>query len=118
MGRNYSYDYPAKADGTIKEIVVALDNSLGEYDGWEQGSVSWGISINGINVFNTIGYDPPAFGVSVSSDGMSSVTAFAIYIPVPDISIKNRELLQCFVTTDNSFDGAGMETFTNIVIEI
>ena len=50
---------------------------------------------------------------------MSSDNTLALYIPiVPGISIKNRELLQCFVTTDNSFNAAGMETFTNIVIEI
>jgi hypothetical protein len=120
MGKNYSYDYPAKADGTIKEFIVALDDSDDRVTSdWNAGSVSWGISINGINVYNTIGYEKGPFITAVSSDGMSSDNTLALYIPiVPGISIKNRELLQCFVTTDNSFNAAGMETFTNIVIEI
>jgi hypothetical protein len=68
IGRDVSFDYAVKVDGTVKEIHVALDNS----------------------------------------------------VPVPGVSVKKHDFLQCTIATVglNSSVAGNMETFTNIVLEI
>jgi hypothetical protein len=116
-GPGYSLDYPIKVDGKITEIYLALSNFDTTYDSWTSGAIEWGVCVNYETFFGVSYTNNTTFGASISSNGISTDTTKMIIFPLDTPkSVKRKDFLQCFVTT-NSVNIANMDTYINIVIE-
>lgn len=115
----YIYDYGAKNDGVITDMLLYIDNTDSNYTNWTNGTLQWKIYINrnATPSYTTSAYLPADFANAVSNNGreISNVVAMARLTGV-NVSYNSNDMISVEVVSSglNATVAGNMELVVNL----
>ena len=113
----FLYDYTAKNNGKITNMVLNIDDSDGFYSSWTSGTLTFRIDVNTTTVLTTTSYTKNLYSNAVTSSGreLSGYVAM-INLDTLSISYNKNDFISVHVTSAslNSPVAGNMEIIVNL----
>lgn len=116
----FLYDYTAKNNGTITNMVLNIDDSDGFYSSWTGGTLTFRIDVNTTTVYTSTSYTPALYASAVTSSGreLSNYVAM-VNLDTLSISYNKNDFISVHVSSSglNSPSAGNMEIIVNLAME-